>query len=130
MVWLSDLFTFDVLKITTSVFRIIKTSLINDKFLSSADILKNCSIAIINNEKMINSTISTYSLSFEFVIDKSFNKINCDNAISNKLKEMKNLFFKSLLQDQVRIYENNLYLINKYEKDKSKVINKILDQFR
>lgn len=103
---------------------------INHKFLSSPKVLKNCSIAIINNEKMINSKISPYSLRFEFVIDKSFNKINCDNAISNKLNEMLDLFFKSLIQDQVKIYESNLYLINESEKDKSKVIDKILDQLK
>ena len=100
------------------------------KFESNLNTVKECSIATINNEKIISSKLSPYSVNIDFIINNNFNQSNCDRAIKKQLNQMFRLFYQSLMQDQIKIYQENLNLIENSEDTRSKVVENILNELR
>jgi hypothetical protein len=100
------------------------------KLVSNLNTVKQCSIATVNNEKIISSKLTPYSLNLDFIVNDNFNASNCDEAIEKQLNEMFRLFFQSLMQYQVKIYQENLILIENSDSNKSKLIENILNKLK
>ena len=102
---------------------------IKSKFESNPNFIDQCSIATVNDDKIISTRLSQNTLNLDFIINDNFNESNCDEVIK-KLNEMLKVFFQPLMQDQINSYQENLSLIESIEANKSKVIEKILSEIK
>ena len=100
------------------------------KFQSNIKTINNCSIAVVGNDRIINAEINPYSVYLEFIVDENFNEDKCEKVILFQLNEMFNVFFQSLLQDQIQSYDTNLEAIKKSENNRSEIIENILNELK
>ena len=103
---------------------------VRSKFASNTNTINQCSIATVNNDKIISAKLTQNSLNLDFIINDNFNESNCNEAIKKQLNEMLRIFIQSLMQDQIKIYQQNLSLIESSEDNKAKVIEKILTEIK
>ena len=99
------------------------------KFQSNIKTVKNCSIPIVGNDRIMFGEVNPYSVYLEFIVDENFNKDSCNKTISLQLNEMFNQFFQSLLKDQIQSYNIYLKAIEESEKNVSKVIENLMKEY-
>ena len=88
---------------------------IKSKFESNPNFIDQCSIATVNDDKIISTRLSQNTLNLDFIINDNFNESNCDEVIKKKLNEMLKVFFQPLMQDQINSYQDIIFDLSFFE---------------